>query len=68
MLNTFSTEQYADVLFILGVFDDESNAASAEYQRWYSNRRIPNPRTIVRTFSTLIGNRFTSECYNPERV
>jgi hypothetical protein len=41
------------MVFILGVCDGNATAASAEYRRRYLNRRIPNPKTIQRTFNTL---------------
>jgi hypothetical protein len=41
------------MVFILGVCDGNATAASAEYRRRYPNRRIPNPKTIQRTFNTL---------------
>jgi hypothetical protein len=53
MPHTFSTEEYTDMVLILGVYDGNATAASAEYRRWYPNRRIPNPQTIQRTFNTL---------------
>jgi hypothetical protein len=40
MPQTFSTEEYADMVFILGVCDGDATAASVEY------RRIPNHKTI----------------------
>jgi hypothetical protein len=56
MPQTFSTEEYAEMVFILGgwdVCDSNATAASAEYRRQYPNRRILNPKTIQRTFNTL---------------
>jgi hypothetical protein len=53
MLQTFSTEKYADMVFILGVCDSNATAASAEYRRWYPTCRIPSRKTIQRTFNTL---------------
>jgi hypothetical protein len=56
MPQTFSTEEHAEMVFILGgcdVCDGNATAASAEYRRQYPNRRILNPKTIQRTFNTL---------------
>jgi hypothetical protein len=53
MPQTFSTEEYADMVSILGLCDCNATAASAEYRMGYRNRRIPNPKTIHRTFNTL---------------
>jgi hypothetical protein len=41
------------MVFILGVCDGNATNSSAEYCRQYPNRRIPNPKTIQRTFNTL---------------
>jgi hypothetical protein len=41
MLKTFSTEEYADMVFILGVCDGNATDASTEYRGRYLNRRIP---------------------------
>lgn len=49
----FTTEEYADMVFILGVCDGNATAAAAEYQRRFPNRRVPNPKTISGTFHTL---------------
>jgi hypothetical protein len=53
MSQTFSTDEYAEMAFILGVCDGNATAASAEYHRRYPNHRIPIPKTIQRTFNTL---------------
>jgi hypothetical protein len=53
MPQTFPTEEYASMVFILGVRDCNATAASAEYRRRYPDRSIPNPKTIQRTFKTL---------------
>jgi hypothetical protein len=54
MPQTFSTEEYADMVFILGVCDGNATATFAEYHRRYPNRRIPNPKTIQRIFNKLL--------------
>jgi hypothetical protein len=41
------------MVFILGVCDGNAAAASAEYHRWYPNRRILNPKTVQRTLNIL---------------
>ena len=50
---TFSTEEYADMVFVLCVCDGNARAAAAEYDRRYPNCRIPNPKSISSTFNTL---------------
>ena len=41
------------MVFIYGVCDGNATAAAAEYQRRYSNRRNPNPKTFSGAFNTL---------------
>ncbi|KAG8274851.1 hypothetical protein J6590_098719 [Homalodisca vitripennis] len=45
----FTTEECADMVFILGECDANATAATAEFP----NRRVPNPKTISGTFRTL---------------
>ena len=49
---TFTTEEYADMVFICVVCEGNATAAVAEYHRRYPHRRIPNPKTIS-GFNTL---------------
>jgi hypothetical protein len=42
----FSTEEYADIVFVYGVCDGNATAAATEYHRRYPNRRIPSPKSI----------------------
>lgn len=49
----FTTEEYADMVFILGVSNGNARAAALEYELRYPNRKIPDPKTISGTFRTL---------------
>lgn len=49
----FSTEEYADMVFIYGVCEGNAAVAVEEYRQRYPYRRIPNARTIITTFRTL---------------
>lgn len=50
---TFESEEYADMVYVLGVCDGNANAAVNEYRRRFPNRRVPIPRTFRTTYQTL---------------
>lgn len=49
----FTSEEYADMVFILGYCNGNAKAARDEYELRYPNRRIPDSKTIRETFLTL---------------
>ncbi|KAG8335918.1 hypothetical protein J6590_057246 [Homalodisca vitripennis] len=49
----FTSEEYADMVFILGYCNGNARAAVEEYELRYPNRRIPDTKTISGTFRTL---------------
>ncbi|KAJ4430142.1 hypothetical protein ANN_22352 [Periplaneta americana] len=49
----FTTEEYADLVFIYGVCEGNATAAAAEYHRHYPNRWILNLKTTSGTFNTI---------------
>lgn len=49
----FTSEEYADMVFILGYCNGNARAAVVEYELRYPNRRIPDTKTISGTFRTL---------------
>lgn len=53
MLYLFTTKEYADKVFTLGVCNGNATVAAVEYERRYPNRRIPDSKTISGTFQEL---------------
>ena len=50
---TFSVAEHADVIYVYGFCDSNSVHAVAEYQRRFSNRRIPTQRVFTGVYQTL---------------
>ena len=50
---TFLVAEYADMIYVYGVFDGNSVHAIAEYQRRFPNRRIPTQSVFIRVYQTL---------------
>lgn len=53
MPHLFTSEEYADMVFVYGVCDGSATAAVQEYRQRYPHRRIPSARTFSATFLTL---------------
>lgn len=49
----YTSEEYADIIFIYGYADGNALAACREYQRRFPTRRQPTPRVFSRSFSRL---------------
>ena len=50
---TFSSEEYADMIYVYGFCDGNSVLAIAEYQQRFPNRRIPNRRVFTGVYQAL---------------
>jgi len=50
---TFSVAEYADMIFVYGFCDGNSDQAVAEYQQRFLNCRIPTRRVFTRVYQTL---------------
>ena len=53
---TYSNREYADMVFVYGFCNGSANAARAEYQRKYPNRRCPSVRVFYSVFQHLHDN------------
>jgi len=50
---TFSVAEYANMIYMYGFCDGNSVQAVAEYQRRFSNCRIPTRRVFTQVYQTL---------------
>ena len=50
---TFSVAEYADMIYVYGLCYGNSVHAVTEYQRRFSNRRIPTRRVLTRVYQTM---------------
>ena len=69
MTFVYRHREYADMLYIYGFCDGDSNHAVAEYRRRFPTRRTPSSRVFVRAFQSVINNvTVPSAGINYERV
>ena len=65
----YTHREYADMLYIYGFCDGDSNKAVAEYRSRFPTRRTPSSRVFVRAFQSVINNgTVPSPGINYERV
>uniref|UniRef100_A0A0K8TRS1 Putative transposase-like protein n=1 Tax=Tabanus bromius TaxID=304241 RepID=A0A0K8TRS1_TABBR len=58
-MSTFSNQEYAEMIFLYGLFNGNASAASREYARRYPRRTILTARTISNSYRRL---RETGSC------